>query len=958
MPPKKKSVKKEPKAPKAPVGRPRKKLGTRVSDVPLVSTLRPRAARSNQDSMALQRARLQFKRDYPDDPKGIDEYKSRALLDAMADAARGPIGSRVLGESYYKIKDREDKRVKKLLAAQKAGEPVAIADGKVYVNKKIAKNAIGTILSNVLAQAAAGPSSAAPAISAAPIYPAVKGKPDDASDGTQDPNTQSRKRRRAVRARLQGIAQGAIGQAEMEAAKQKRKDDEADLLRAKITSINEALRGSLEPERRTRYVRDLRDARKQLKELVPSLTDSENDQVLNVAYAFTAPELTQSDASVIASSRDASPVVQQAIVDALDKLSPNFTDKTKLDTISTLQRILRKNLKKVKEEASQAPPPLPVIPLSDQAAALQKTIDNMGKVAEQYKALDLDAEAARQGYPLFPTEAELAGQRAMEQIEIQKARPTKKQIAEYSKQIAAQLQAEKEDVPLFNPRQQASPAAPPPPPRPPRPPPPPKKTEVSSTEAARIREVNRLAEEASAQEEQVRQENPLSKALQERALKLAKAETRPLLGPKIANEDPLSKALRERALKLVKAETKEGRIERNTDPLSKALQERALNLAKAETRPLLGPKVMNEDPLSKALQEQALKIKQKMIDKALKEEADARGVSAADAARLLEEEAESMRLLPPPAYEELFRDTASGTTAYQVAGEKYRPTAVFRTDPNPISRDVEKRFRYNKPMQNIFKDSPGKFKEVYARPYVPALSDEERAAVGDRDRPIQQDEMLPSTSDRILVPGTYRPALDDHPGPSVEAYGEGLVGGRRGRRSFTGGVLSRLRGMGYFDGFDSLMYNIHGTPDDNKKDLADAKAAYAARGGAMGGRMNDDRTDFRVLMDAMKTIRKPNGGAMGGSIVLSGVPTPMRGSGADADEYKLHYVAFPDDKWTTSSSLRWIRSNGIVPIKKAMHIPEYYKYQILPPSDNKDYMGHELVSRGRKILLGYARPSK
>jgi hypothetical protein len=166
-----------------------------------------------------------------------------------------------------------------------------------------------------------------------------------------------------------------------------------------------------------------------------------------------------------------------------------------------------------------------------------------------------------------------------------------------------------------------------------------------------------------------------------------------------------------------------------------------------------------------------------------------------------------------------------------------------------------------------------------------------------------------------------------------ETTGSGLVGGSRDRH-FVGGVLRRLRGMGFFDGFDSLSYNIHGTPDDNKKDLADAKAAYAAKGGAMGG-----------------------------SVVLSGVPAPMTGGypigvGADSDEYKLHYVAFPDDKWTTSSSLRWLRSNGIVPIKKAMHIPEYYKYQIMPPSDNKDYVGHELVSRGRKILLGYARPSR
>jgi hypothetical protein len=178
---------------------------------------------------------------------------------------------------------------------------------------------------------------------------------------------------------------------------------------------------------------------------------------------------------------------------------------------------------------------------------------------------------------------------------------------------------------------------------------------------------------------------------------------------------------------------------------------------------------------------------------------------------------------------------------------------------------------------------------------------------------------------------------DTDPKP-VGLKGTGLVGG----------VLRRLRGMGYFNTMDITPTRVYGTPMDNKKLLADAKAAYAAK----GGRMGDDRTDFRVLMDAMKTIPRIKGGAIGGRMT-GGYPI---GVGADSDEYKLHYVAFPDDKWTTSSSLRWLRSNGIVPIKKAMHIPEYYKYQIMPPSDNKDYIGHELAYRGRKILLGYARP--
>jgi hypothetical protein len=170
--------------------------------------------------------------------------------------------------------------------------------------------------------------------------------------------------------------------------------------------------------------------------------------------------------------------------------------------------------------------------------------------------------------------------------------------------------------------------------------------------------------------------------------------------------------------------------------------------------------------------------------------------------------------------------------------------------------------------------------------------------------------------------------------------GDGLVGG-----GFIGGVIRRLRGMGYFDGYDSLMYNIHGKPDDNKKDLADAKAAYAAR----GGRMNDDRTDFRVLMDAMKTLPKPTGGAIGGSIVLSGVPAPMTGGGSPV----LYEITFPVKDWKTSSSLRWLRSNGIKPMKKAMQSGSVYKYAIASSKGLKDPYTSDLVSRGRKIHMTY-----
>jgi hypothetical protein len=181
----------------------------------------------------------------------------------------------------------------------------------------------------------------------------------------------------------------------------------------------------------------------------------------------------------------------------------------------------------------------------------------------------------------------------------------------------------------------------------------------------------------------------------------------------------------------------------------------------------------------------------------------------------------------------------------------------------------------------------------------------------------------------------------------VDAFLDDVIKDAASGSGLVGGVLRRLRGMGFFDGFDSLSYNIHGTPIDNKKDLADAKAAYAARGGTFDG-----RTDFRVLMDAMKTIKKPTGGAMGGSVVLSGVPSPITGSG----KYTLHAVTFPDKDWKSSSSLRWLRSNGIKPIKKADRQGSLFRYRIVDPKGFNDYYTSELMSRGRKINLVYGSP--
>jgi len=88
MPPKKKDAVKAPvkKAPaKRPVGRPRKPLGTRVSDVdPLanVGSTKPMPRRIGRDALEQQRARLRFARDYPG--QRFTEQMTRALQDSFS----------------------------------------------------------------------------------------------------------------------------------------------------------------------------------------------------------------------------------------------------------------------------------------------------------------------------------------------------------------------------------------------------------------------------------------------------------------------------------------------------------------------------------------------------------------------------------------------------------------------------------------------------------------------------------------------------------------------------------------------------------------------------------------------------------------------------------------------------------------------------------------------------------
>jgi hypothetical protein len=87
MPPKKKAAKAtSKKAPaKRPVGRPRKAIGTRVSDYDALANVgltKPMPRRIGRDALEQQRARLRFARDYPG--QRFTEQMTRALQDSFS----------------------------------------------------------------------------------------------------------------------------------------------------------------------------------------------------------------------------------------------------------------------------------------------------------------------------------------------------------------------------------------------------------------------------------------------------------------------------------------------------------------------------------------------------------------------------------------------------------------------------------------------------------------------------------------------------------------------------------------------------------------------------------------------------------------------------------------------------------------------------------------------------------
>jgi hypothetical protein len=71
--------------------------------------------------------------------------------------------------------------------------------------------------------------------------------------------------------------------------------------------------------------------------------------------------------------------------------------------------------------------------------------------------------------------------------------------------------------------------------------------------------------------------------------------------------------------------------------------------------------------------------------------------------------------------------------------------------------------------------------------------------------------------------------------------------------------------------------------------------------------------------------------------------------------YVLQSVSFPASQWKTTASIRWLRSNGIAPMKKSHKVGRNYVYTIVSPKLFSKYYTSDLMSRGRKIELIYGK---
>jgi hypothetical protein len=93
--------------------------------------------------------------------------------------------------------------------------------------------------------------------------------------------------------------------------------------------------------------------------------------------------------------------------------------------------------------------------------------------------------------------------------------------------------------------------------------------------------------------------------------------------------------------------------------------------------------------------------------------------------------------------------------------------------------------------------------------------------------------------------------------------------------------------------------------------------------------------------------------------VPSNPPEPSSQDGPSATGSGLQHVTaatFPSSKWTTASSLRWLRSNGLHPIRKSTKINGAYSYALQSPAGYSSFNSVKMSHKNKDFTIVYGTP--
>jgi hypothetical protein len=90
----------------------------------------------------------------------------------------------------------------------------------------------------------------------------------------------------------------------------------------------------------------------------------------------------------------------------------------------------------------------------------------------------------------------------------------------------------------------------------------------------------------------------------------------------------------------------------------------------------------------------------------------------------------------------------------------------------------------------------------------------------------------------------------------------------------------------------------------------------------------------------------------------SNPPEPSSQDGPATGNGLQHVTAatFPSSKWTTASSLRWLRSNGLHPIRKSTKINGAYSYALQSPAGYSSFNSVKMSHKNKDFTIVYGTP--